>query len=66
MASDALLRSPMRARGADVLISYLDEHEDAVSTKALVEAAGRRAVLVDGDISKSAHCRKIVDTAVFA
>lgn len=50
--------------GADVLISYLDEHEDAVSTKALVEAAGRRAVLVDGDISKSAHCRKIVDTAI--
>lgn len=50
--------------GADVLISYLNEHEDAVSTKALVEAAGRRAVLVDGDISKSAHCRKIVDTAI--
>lgn len=30
----------------------------------MVEAAGRRAVVVDGDISKSAHCRKIVDTAI--
>ena len=30
--------------GADVLISYLDEHEDAEETKRLVEAAGRKAV----------------------
>ncbi len=31
--------------GADVLISYLDEHDDAKDTAALVEEAGRRAVL---------------------
>ena len=50
--------------GADVLISYLDEHEDAEETKRLVEAAGRKAVLVAGDIQDSAHCRKIIEKAV--
>ncbi|WEX74223.1 SDR family oxidoreductase [Sinorhizobium numidicum] len=50
--------------GADVLISYLSEHEDAKATQALVQEAGRKAVLVAGDIQSSAHCRRIVDTAV--
>src|ERR671915_1827947 len=36
--------------GADVLISYLSEHEDAEETRRLVEDAGRRAVAVAGDI----------------
>jgi NAD(P)-dependent dehydrogenase (short-subunit alcohol dehydrogenase family) len=50
--------------GADVLISYLEEHEDAKETQRLVEAAGRKAVLVAGDIQYAAHCRSIIDTAV--
>jgi NAD(P)-dependent dehydrogenase (short-subunit alcohol dehydrogenase family) len=50
--------------GADVLVSYLKEDEDARETKRLVEDAGRKAVLVRGDIQHAAHCRKIVDTAV--
>ena len=50
--------------GADVLISYLSEHEDAEETRALVEAAGRKAVLVSGDLSDPAHCREIIATAV--
>src|SRR5690242_13999215 len=41
--------------GADVLISYLDEHEDAEQTAHWVREAGRRAVLVAGDISQSGH-----------
>lgn len=49
--------------GADVLISYLDEHDDAKETEALVTAAGRRAILLPGDISQEAHCREIVETA---
>ena len=32
--------------GADVLVSYLDEHDDANETKRLVEEAGRKCVLV--------------------
>src|SRR5689334_14314693 len=50
--------------GADVLISYLSEHDDAKDTAQHVENAGRRAVLVAGDLSDPAHCKSIVDTAV--
>ncbi|MGY1695910.1 SDR family oxidoreductase [Geodermatophilus sp. SYSU D00814] len=50
--------------GADVLISYLDEHEDAEDTKKYVEEAGRRCVLVPGDISDRAHAKTIVPKAV--
>ncbi|MCM2439148.1 SDR family oxidoreductase [Agrobacterium vitis] len=50
--------------GADVLISYLSEHEDAEETRRLVEDAGRKAVLVAGDLQKADHCRLIIDKAV--
>lgn len=50
--------------GADVLISYLSEDEDADETRRWVEKAGRKAVLMPGDIQEPAHCRKIVDRAV--
>jgi NAD(P)-dependent dehydrogenase (short-subunit alcohol dehydrogenase family) len=50
--------------GADVVLSYLDEHEDAKDTAQYVEQAGRRAVLIAGDIADPQHCRDIVDTAV--
>jgi NAD(P)-dependent dehydrogenase (short-subunit alcohol dehydrogenase family) len=49
--------------GADILVAYLDEDEDAKETKRLVEEAGRKAVLLAGDIQSAAHCRKIIDTA---
>jgi NAD(P)-dependent dehydrogenase (short-subunit alcohol dehydrogenase family) len=50
--------------GADVLISYLNEDEDARDTEKWVTDAGRKAVLVPGDIADPAHCRHIIDTAV--
>jgi NAD(P)-dependent dehydrogenase (short-subunit alcohol dehydrogenase family) len=50
--------------GADVLISYLDEQEDAKETQRLVIEAGRKAVLISGDIQHAAHCREIIDRAV--
>ncbi|MEW9855718.1 SDR family oxidoreductase [Novosphingobium sp. M1R2S20] len=49
--------------GADVLISYLCEDEDAQETARWVEQAGRKAILVRGDISHAAHCRAIADKA---
>jgi NAD(P)-dependent dehydrogenase (short-subunit alcohol dehydrogenase family) len=52
--------------GADVLISYLNEHEDAEETRRLVEDAGRTAVLVPGDISDADHCRTVIAKAVEA
>nr|WP_322975077.1 SDR family oxidoreductase [Pedobacter sp. MC2016-05] len=52
--------------GADVLISYLDdsEDEDAKTTAKYVEKAGRKAVLIKGDIQDEAHCQSIIDSAV--
>ena len=50
--------------GADVFISYLNEHEDAKDTARLVEEAGRKAVLFPGDISSAGHCRALVAKAV--
>ncbi len=50
--------------GADVLISYLNEHEDAEQTAHWVREAGRRAVLMPGDVSEQGHCREIVQKGV--
>lgn len=50
--------------GADVLISYLDEHEDAKATEALVTAEGRKCVLMPGDVQDHAHCTSIIERAV--
>jgi len=52
--------------GADVLISYLEEDEDARETARHVEEAGRKAVLVRGDLSDPAHCRELIAKAVEA
>jgi len=52
--------------GADLLVSYLDEHEDARETARWVEQAGRRIVLVPGDIADPAHCRDLVRQTVEA
>ncbi|WP_198670524.1 SDR family oxidoreductase [Oceanicella sp. SM1341] len=46
--------------GADVMISCLEEHEDADVTRALVEEAGRRAFVMPGDIQSADHCRALV------
>jgi NAD(P)-dependent dehydrogenase (short-subunit alcohol dehydrogenase family) len=50
--------------GADVLISYLSEDSDAKDTARYVEDAGRKAVLVKGDIATAEHCRDIIARAV--
>jgi NAD(P)-dependent dehydrogenase (short-subunit alcohol dehydrogenase family) len=50
--------------GADVLISYLNEDEDARDVAHYVQDAGRKCVLVPGDLSEPAHCRSVVDRAV--
>ncbi|MBN8872310.1 MAG: SDR family oxidoreductase [Rhodospirillales bacterium] len=52
--------------GADLLISYLDEHDDAEETARWVKEAGRKVELVPGDIADPAQCRAIVQKAVDA
>jgi len=50
--------------GADIAIVYLDEDVDAKETKKLVEAAGRKCVLIKGDIKKNTFCRKAVEKVI--
>ena len=52
--------------GADILIAYLDEHEDAHEVKALIEQESRKAVLVAGDLRSPEHCRSVIKQAVEA
>lgn len=52
--------------GADVVVNYLSEHEDARETQRLVESAGRRCLLVPADISKAENCRELVKKATDA
>jgi NAD(P)-dependent dehydrogenase (short-subunit alcohol dehydrogenase family) len=52
--------------GADVLISYFNEEQDAQETRQWVEKAGRKAVAVPGDIQDEAHCGRLVERAVEA
>lgn len=50
--------------GADLVVCYYDEHQDAKETCRLVEAQGRRCTLVSGDIGGEEHCEAIVKQAL--
>jgi NAD(P)-dependent dehydrogenase (short-subunit alcohol dehydrogenase family) len=50
--------------GADVVISYLSEHDDAKDTARYVEEAGRRCVLVAGDLADRAHAKSIIPKVI--
>lgn len=50
--------------GADVVISYLSEQEDADDTAGWIAKAGRRAHLIAGDVSDASHCRRLVAETV--
>lgn len=50
--------------GADVAIGYLSEHDDANETKAVVEEAGRKALLLPGDIADPSWCATLVERTV--
>ncbi|HVH47933.1 MAG TPA: SDR family oxidoreductase [Labilithrix sp.] len=52
--------------GADVAISYLSEHDDAKETERLVTAAGRKALLLPGDLSERATCDRVVGATLDA
>jgi len=49
--------------GADVVVAYLNEHEDAENTRELVEQSGRAALVVPGDMSSASACRDLVAAA---
>ncbi|MCD2178143.1 SDR family oxidoreductase [Rhizobium sp. C1] len=50
--------------GADVAICYLNEDEDAESTRKLIEAEGRACETIRIDVSKADNCRQLIDKVV--
>jgi NAD(P)-dependent dehydrogenase (short-subunit alcohol dehydrogenase family) len=50
--------------GADIALSYLSEDTDAKTTKSAIEAEGRRCLLIRGDVTSRAYCRKAVARTV--
>jgi len=51
--------------GADIAVSYLNEHTDARDTKSIIEEKyHQKCFLIPGDISKEAHCRKVVQKTI--
>jgi NAD(P)-dependent dehydrogenase (short-subunit alcohol dehydrogenase family) len=50
--------------GADIVIAYLNEHDDAAEVRGLIEKEGRKAVLVAGDLQNADHCRAVIKKAV--
>ncbi|MBM7647564.1 NAD(P)-dependent dehydrogenase (short-subunit alcohol dehydrogenase family) [Bacillus ectoiniformans] len=50
--------------GADLVISYLNEHEDAQETKKLVEQEGRKCLLISGDLGTESFCKEVVQKTI--
>ncbi len=50
--------------GADVAISYLDEHDDASEAHAAVLREGKRCLLIPGDLASDSHCSSVVDAVI--
>lgn len=50
--------------GADVVIVYRAEKEDAEETKVLVEEKGRKALLIQTDVGSEINCKEIVERTI--
>jgi NAD(P)-dependent dehydrogenase (short-subunit alcohol dehydrogenase family) len=50
--------------GADVLISYLNEDDDANETARVIRESGRTCIAVPGDIGVESNCRELVERAI--
>jgi NAD(P)-dependent dehydrogenase (short-subunit alcohol dehydrogenase family) len=52
--------------GANIVISYLNEHDDAADTKKMVGEKGKHCLCIDGDISSEQHCQTIISKTIKA
>src|SRR5512142_1131760 len=46
--------------GADVVIVYLDEHQDAAETKRQVEEEGRKCLSIASDVGREEFCQDVI------
>jgi NAD(P)-dependent dehydrogenase (short-subunit alcohol dehydrogenase family) len=54
----------MAREGADIFVTYLNEHEDAKRTREMVEKEGRRCETLSGDLGDEGFCRKLIEAAI--
>src|SRR3954464_12811896 len=59
-----IVAQELAAKGMNLVLSYRGSKDEAEQTVADVEATGRRATIVNGDVSKPEDCRAIVDQAI--
>ena len=52
------------AEGADIVIAYLSETEDAKDTRKEIEKLGRKCILIKGDLGKENHCKKVISKTI--
>lgn len=50
--------------GADIVIIYLDEHEDAKKTAEEIKEKDKKSLLISGDISKENFCKKVIQKTI--
>lgn len=50
--------------GANVVIAYLNEHQDAKQTKAQIEALGQECLLIAGDLSQEKNCKQVIQQTI--
>ncbi len=50
--------------GANVVIPYLEEHEDAQVSKTLVENAGGKCLLLSGDLGNTSFCEEVIEKTI--
>lgn len=50
--------------GADIVIAYLSETEDAKETQKEIKEKGRKCYIIKGDLSKESNCKRAVQKTV--
>ena len=50
--------------GADIVIVYLNEHQDAEETKKRIEAEGKKCLLMAGNIGDEAFCQEVIKKTI--
>ena len=56
----------MAEAGAKVVINYFDNEQDAIDTQAIIAQMGGESIIVQGDMTKAADVKRIVEEAVKA
>src|SRR5439155_22949341 len=50
--------------GADLAVVYLNEPDDARETARLDEEAGRKCLLLAGDVGREAFCQRVIESTI--